>query len=164
MTLVTQARLKELYHYNEGTGEFTRLFSRCNANKAGILVSKKTEAGYFRLWIDGRLYMRHRLAWLYVYGEFPAGQIDHINGIRDDNRIANLRDATPAINAQNTRGPRRDSSTGLRGVVWSKRERKYLAHIYVNKRSRYLGRFETAESAYAAYLTAKRELHPGCTI
>ena len=103
MTLVTQARLKELYHYNEGTGEFTRLFSRCNANKAGILVSKKTEAGYFRLWIDGRLYMRHRLAWLYVYGEFPAGQIDHINGERHDNRIENLRDVSPQGNQHNRR-------------------------------------------------------------
>lgn len=109
--------------------------------------------------------MAHRLVWLHLYGEWPEHGIDHINGRRSDNTAANLRSVPQSENVQNQRKARRDNkSTGLLGVSRPSGRSKYRAQIMAQGRNRYLGYFDTPEEAHAAYLAAKRQLHPGCTI
>ncbi len=130
----------------------------------GSVAGTKNEQGYVIVSHRCQRYRAHRIAWALVTGEWPSCEIDHINGIRDDNRWANLRDVASAINAQNKRRAQRNSKTGLLGASWSKREKAFVSRIKINGVYRYLGAFATAESAHAAYLLAKRTNHPGCTI
>lgn len=105
--------------------------------------------------IGGQIYSAHRLAWLAHYGSEPPAQIDHINGDRADNRIANLRSATNQENSQNRAA--RKNACGYTGV--SKHFRKYIAHIRDGDSIRHLGLFGTPEEAHAAYCEAKAKLH-----
>jgi len=98
------------------------------------------------------------LAWLFVHGFDPPQQIDHINGIRDDNRIANLRLATVAENSQNV-GKQSNNKSGFKGVHWHARGKKFRAQIMANGKSKSLGLFHTAAEAAAAYDIAAAELH-----
>jgi hypothetical protein len=93
------------------------------------------------------MYQAHRLAWLYMHGEWPVGDLDHINGDPADNRIANLRIATQSQNNANRRARRGRN----KGVYMEKKTGKYKANICVNRKQIYLGRFESAEAAKAAY-------------
>jgi len=161
MKVLTQAKLHELLVYNGETGFFTR---RCAAGRwgripAGTSVGSLRRDGYVKALIDGKSYLAHRLAWFYVYGLWPTQQIDHINGIRSDNRIANLRDVEPSINKQNMMTAQRDNRLGVLGVVQT--GEKFSANIKVFGEQIYLGQFGTVGEAHAAYLTAKRERHPG---
>lgn len=118
--------------------------------------------GYIGVGIQGKKYLAHRLAWLYMTGEWPAGVVDHINGMKTDNRFANLRVGDQQLNLQNMRSAMRGSKSGLLGA--SKKRNKWLARISVGGKLVRLGLFESAEEAHAAYLDAKRRLHLGCTI
>ena len=95
MTL-TQKRLKELFYYDPVTGVFTRLHSTSNV-KAGRATGNLNTGGHLGFLVDKKMYQAHRLAWLYVHGDWPNSQIDHINGVRTDNRIENLRDVPHAV-------------------------------------------------------------------
>lgn len=104
----------------------------------------------------GKSYKAHRLAWLYMHGELPDKSIDHINGLKTDNRIANLRLATNAQQKQNR--PRNlNNSSGYKGVA--RAETKWRARINANGRHYYLGRFDTPEDAHNAYVAAAHRLH-----
>lgn len=163
--LLTAERLRELLHYDEATGIFTRLTAPGGKYKAGEKVGYYTAKGYIANRIDQKPYQIHRLAWLWMTGEWPAGEIDHINGIKDDNRVANLRDVDGFINQQNKYKARKDNkSTGVLGVFIDKSTGKIRARIQHNGKEIHLGRFSTVEAAHEAYLKAKRELHPGCEI
>ena len=98
-----------------------------------------------------------RLAWFYVHGTWPDAEIDHINHMRDDDRIDNLRIVTRRSNNQNRSSPRRDSTTGVMGV--SRKRNRWQASIQVNGAVLHLGTHDTAESASAAYISAKHRLH-----
>lgn len=161
---LTQFRLRQLVHYDPETGVFKWRKATSNRVKAGGVAHSLCSNGYVRIGIDGRRYHAHRLAWLYVFGSWPAHQIDHLNGQRSDNRIANLRAVTRALNTQNQQRAHADSASGLLGVTYDKSRGKYQAKIYAEGRHRHLGRFATPEAAHAAYLKAKRTLHPGNTI
>lgn len=151
---LTDIRLRERFHYNPSTGYFVRLFSgRGNTGPAGSNAGCKNSMGYFRISIDGVSYLSHRLAWLYVYGEWPKDEIDHINGDQADNRIANLRLASRAQNSQNKRVPRHNTS-GFKGVSINRKSGKWVAMIQVASKQMYIGRFNTKEEAHAAYCTA----------
>ena len=112
-------------------------------------------SGYRSLSIDGRSYRAHRLIWLLLYNEAPI-QVDHINGRRSDNRATNLRSVTPAENARNMRKTSRNTS-GVVGVSWNSRYRKWYAAIKVNHRTTHLGCFSNIEEARAARRKAERE-------
>jgi len=140
--------------YDRETGIF--IWVRCgrpemNGTRAGFKASR----GYRRIRIDGVNYAEHRIAWLIGTGRWPAEQIDHINGIRSDNRLCNLREATNAQNNANKpgRGP------WPKGVCWNPTRHKFQAEIKANGRRRYLGRYDTPEQAAEAYRRAALRLH-----
>lgn len=155
--MITQERLKQLVHYDPDTGKFTRLKVTRGAH---IQAGNKRLDGYISLFIDGKAMSAHRMAWLYVHGTFPELYIDHINGDRSDNRIANLRQATRSENAQNIGSAyRNNKSSGILGV-YPHACGKWQAKIQLNKKSRSLGLYHTKEEAAKAYQLAKAELHP----
>lgn len=157
--MLTQERLKEVLHYDPETGIFTAKVTRGN-RLAGRAVGCDNGDGYLQIRIDNRLYFAHRLAFLWMTGVQPKHQIDHINGVRSDNRWPNLRDLPVAENAHNIGGPRRDNTSGFVGTWYDKRENRWASAIQVHRKRRYLGYFDTPELAHAAYLKAKDELHP----
>lgn len=163
MNSITVERLRELFHYEPATGLFTRKVAVCNV-KAGKTTGSINTKGHLGFRVDKRMCLAHRMAWLYVHGKLPTGQIDHINGVRTDNRLANLRDVSASVNAQNLHSARADNKTGLLGVCWKASSRKYVAQIQVDGRVRHLGLFSDPNAAHQAYLDAKRAQHPGCTI
>ncbi|WP_186119945.1 HNH endonuclease [Burkholderia gladioli] len=158
---LTHECLVEHIHYDAETGVFTRLKSKRGSVVLGKVKGNPMGAGYLGLSIGGRQYYMHRLAWFYVRGEWPARAIDHINGDRTDNRLANLRDVSQAENMQNMRRPKAYSSTGLLGV--GRCRDKFRAEIRVDGRKKHLGTFDTAEAAHRAYMDAKRIFHPACS-
>jgi hypothetical protein len=158
-TPLTRERLMELLSYDPKTGVFRWRASptnRANIIPAGSIAGHSHKRGYVRILIDGRSHAAHRLAWLYVYGAYPADQIDHRDGVRRNNAIANLRDASNQQNQWNV-GPKRTSQTGIKGV-WPKAG-KYIARIQNGQRQQHLGYFETPEEAREAYTKAAAELH-----
>lgn len=159
MTELTQSRLKELLHYDPDTGVFTRRVQTSSRAMIGDVAGSLLPDGYRRIMIDGGKHRAHRLAWLYMTGEWPTNQLDHMNGVRDDNRIANLREATNAENKQN-REISKNNRSGFMGVSWHKHTRKWVAHIQIAGSKKHLGLFTTPEAAHAAYLAAKADLHP----
>lgn len=159
---ITRERLLEALAYDPESGHFTWLVSPPKQRRIGQRAGCKNGRGYVLVQIDDVIYQAHRLAWLYVTGAWPVAEIDHINGITSDNRWTNLRDVSRAINAQNIHRPMPKNSNGLIGV--SKHKKRFSAFIKIDRRSRYLGTFSTPQEAHEAYLTAKRELHPGNTL
>lgn len=158
---MTQHRVRELFDYDAVTGA---LRWRCNKGRAtaGSLAGYVTKDGHRRVKFDGSEHMVHRVIWLWVTGAWPQLEIDHLNGCGSNNAWLNLREATTLINRQNQRRPRSDCALQLQGV---KRHRnKFKARITVNGRQQYLGLFDSEADAHAAYITAKRQLHEGCTL
>jgi HNH endonuclease/AP2 domain len=158
--MITQERLKELVSYNPDTGKFTRIIKRTNGKSNGW----PDKNGYLYLMVDGKNYAYHRLIWLYVHGKFPNNEIDHINGNKADNRIANLRDVTRTQNMQNEIKVRKSSSSGFMGVRFRKDRNTWTATIRVNGKQKRLGVFATPQEAEAAYIAAKRIYHDGFTL
>ena len=106
---------------------------------------------YRRIQLDGRKYKAHRLAWLYLFGEWPKGQIDHINRNSLDNRIANLRDVSQSEN-QHNRPEQANNTSGVKGVHWHKQKMRWQAAIRINGKLIHLGLFGTKEeAAYARF-------------
>jgi hypothetical protein len=120
-------------------------------------------AGYRKISVLNHTFSAHRLVWLYVYGEWPTGEIDHINGVKHDNRLANLRDVSISVNRQNRRRATPGSASGVLGIAQTS-SGKWSASIRYDGRRSYLGSFVSQQEAHQAYLAAKRQHHPGCTI
>ena len=160
---LTAARLREVLHYDPDTGIFTWLKRVANRVQIGDIAGAVGGPGYRSTTVDGRKYTMHRLAWLYAYGSWPSGDIDHINGVRLDNRMSNLRDVSRSMNLENQRSASARNRSGLLGVSVA-RHGKWEATIKVRGTRYHLGIFDTPEVAHAAYILAKRRLHVGCTI
>lgn len=148
--MLTQSELKSQLHYDPETGIFTRIVSTSNRVKVGDIAGRKHNFGYLQIQVNGKLYLSHRLAWLYVYGEFPLNDIDHINMIRDDNWIENLREATRSENLFN-RGSNKTNTSGFKGVSFNKASNKWVAQAKLNGKKQGLGYFSTPELASEAY-------------
>lgn len=158
MPELTQSRLKELLHYDPDTGVFVWLVKRPPYISIGSVAGNLNDRGYRRIEIDKKQHKAHRLAWLYIYGKFPDGEIDHINREKSDNRIANLRDVTRSINLQNC-AIRKSNTTGVKGVSWDKRRQKWQASIKINNSQKFLGYFKIIEEAIAAREEAERNFY-----
>lgn len=154
---LTAERLRELLSYDPETGIFLWRVSLSRRVALGMTAGTLC-GGYTLIRICEKAYRAHRLAWLYVHGRWPIDQLDHINGIRDDNRIANLREANNVEQQQN-RAMQRNNTSGHHGVGWCKRDAKWHARIMFKGVRKSLGFFDSLEEASAAYLRAKAELH-----
>ena len=154
--MITQARLKKLIKYDPETGVFRWKVATTNSVKAGDVAGCKNPYGYIQIRIDGKIYRAHRLAWLFVHGYFPEHQIDHANGVRDDNRLCNLREVTQACNMQNCK-KQINNSTGMPGVYWNKAAGKYLAQIWIHGKHKYLGYYDDLENAALARFTIEQQ-------
>lgn len=143
--MITQKRLKELLEYDEEKGVFIYKTKRGSRQKGSIAGSFQNK-GYIQITVDNENYLAHRLAWLYVYGEWPKHQIDHINRIKTDNRIVNLRDVNNSTNHHNV-GIRKHNTSGVTGVYWSNNKNKWVASIEINNKKYHLGIFNTLEDA-----------------
>ena len=136
--------------------------------EVGILIRKSSGKpaksmdvhGYIQVGYQKKVYKAHRLIWAIIHGKFPDESIDHINGIRSDNRISNLRIVTKQQNSHNQQQKNKNNKSGFTGVCWSKSTSKWQAGIHVNGSYIYLGVFTTAEEAHLAYLNAKKIHHP----
>lgn len=163
MNVLTQEYIKSVLNYDPLSGDFfwtKNAYINVIGKKAGCI----NKDGYWQIRLNNKTYLSHRLAYLYVNGSMPKDMIDHINGIRSDNRICNLRDADSTVNNQNMRAKHKDSQSKYLGVFKNKTCKTSVAFIGVNGKQLYLGSFPTEELAHEAYLTAKRKLHPACTI
>lgn len=127
---LTQDFLKEILFYNPRTGAFSWLCSKAFRIRPGDIAGT-FKHGYVRITIDGEKYPAYRLAWLWFYGEWPEDQIDHINRVRYDNRISNLRDVSNATNSKNRNISIRNTS-GSTGVYWRKDAKKWRSNIIIN--------------------------------
>jgi len=145
---LTAARVREQFDYNPETGVFIRKPCQRLKWQATVITSRDT-CGYLRASVDGVVHRVHRLVWLFHYGDWPKGEIDHINRDRTDNRIANLRDVSRAVNCGN-----RSSPPATQGSVYfcQGRSRPYRARIRDGERMIHLGYFENAEQAREACL------------
>lgn len=158
MSILTVDRLREVLSYNPTTGVFVWLVSTAHRITVGDIAGCLDGYGYLAIRVDGRLYKAHRLAWLYVTGEWPSGQIDHCNCVPADNRITNLREASQSQNCANTHR-RRHNKSGFKGVGWDREGQKWTARIRYKSRTFWLGRHETPEAAHAAYVEAAMRIH-----
>lgn len=160
---LTAERLRELLDYDPVMGVFTRRIGRRGTSAAGSKVGTMGGNGYLQAVVDGEQHYAHRLAWLHVTGNWPAAQIDHIDGDKSNNAISNLRDVPQSVNQKNRRhAMSTNKSSGLLGV--SANRGRWQATIRIDGKHRFLGRFDTPEKAHEAYLDAKRKYHAGCTI
>ncbi len=168
MNKLTSSELKEWLDYDPSTGIFRWKKKNNRRIVVGAVAGSSQKSGRQKgrvfIHIEKVGYAAHRLAWLYMTGEFPKQTIDHINGDPSDNRIANLRDVPPMVNSQNLKSASCLSSTGLLGACKNTKRNNYFATIKVNKKAIYLGSFDTPLAAHEAYLVAKRKFHKGCTI
>lgn len=156
---LTYEQALHMYSYDPETGSIVWKNTHTNNVKPGQEVGHDASNGYRNIKYMGRYYGAHRVAWLLSYGEWPEGYIDHINGVRNDNRLANLRDTTFQGNMQNRHGPHSQNKSGFRGVRWSAHHKKWRADIKVDGKTKYIGHYETPERAHAAYLEAKAYMH-----
>lgn len=161
--LPTQQILHTLFDYDPDTGLLTwkrraGLIGKAlawNVRYPGTIAGRPTNFGYVMIGVFGVDYLAHRLIWVWMYGENPSADIDHINSQRNDNRISNLRAATRSQNHQN-----RINKPGKilpKGVFCPPRCRRYLAAIGARSKKQELGWFDTPEEAHAAYLAAAKE-------
>lgn len=148
MRELTAERLRYLFHYEPSSGIFTVLINS-KGRKKGAPVGYISDQGYRKISVDNHEYRAHRLAWLYVYGEWPKQFIDHLNHVRDDNRIRNLRDVSNSANLYNRSGPTKQNALGVLGVAVAKDKsgRKFIARAWINGKSVHLGTHLTLADA-----------------
>lgn len=157
---LTAQKLRDALDYNPETGIFTWRSKIAHKVVVGKIAGCNSR-GYISIRVYGRMYAAHRLAWLYVHGEWPTMWIDHINGAKSDNRIANLRDSNATDNGLNSHRPRsHNSASPYLGVTKPKKYKRWLAKITIQGKRQMLGCYDTAEEARDAYLDAKRHLSP----
>lgn len=156
--MLTFEEANELFEYDLKSGELKWKVSRSNKIKVGQ-VAKPRKSGYITVSINGTMYYAHRIAWLMTYRELPELEIDHINRIKSDNKISNLRLVTRSKNCKNT-GLRTTNTSGHKGVSWSIKYEKWVVTITKDYKPIYIGSFKNIEDASTAYDRASVELFP----
>ena len=146
---MTPEYLREILDYDPETGVFKWKVRSCGIRTE---IAGTDRAGYRQIYVKSKMYCAHRLAWLYMTGEWPSGQIDHINRIRNDNRWCNLRNVTPRMNNYNG-DPHKNNKLGVRGVTKTAYG-KYVARIKYKGKHKNLGHFDTVDEANMAYKEA----------
>lgn len=149
---LTQKRLKELLHYDPETGVFTWVVRKGKILPKAVAGGASSYPGYRKIMVDYVAYSAHRLAFLYMEGYFPEQQVDHLNGVRDDNRWFNLRHVSGTCNQQNSKTPT-NSSSGFSGVSWEQDRKNWRVQAYLHNKRVFLGRYPAVLDAALARLT-----------
>ena len=155
--MLTVEKLKEVLSYEPTTGEFIWLV-KSRSKEVGSTAGTLDHSGYIHITINRRIYQAHRLAWLHTHGTWPVEHIDHDDGVKSNNRLKNLREATRSQNQFNT-GLSVVNTSGFKGVSWDKNRDKFSAKIRLNGKKIFLGYHATAELASAAYNKAAKDNH-----
>lgn len=155
--MLTQEKLKKLLSYDPATGIFVRLVSLNNKTRVGAIAGYIHSKGYQIVTVDGDKYLGHRLAWLYMTGEWPQ-EIDHINHVKNDNRFVNLRLASRSENCLNIK-LKSSNTSGVKGVSWNARVGKWAAQIAYRRKNKHLGYFDTLEDAKEFIQLARDMIH-----
>ena len=153
-------RVRDVLDYDPVTGVFRwKMLTSKQVHRAhvGDEAGAPDKLGYRMIGIDRKVYLSHRLAWVWMTGEWPLIDIDHANGDPSDNRWCNLREATESQNKANT-GPQKNNTSGFKGVYWVKSHKKWSALIRKDKKLRFLGYFDTPEAAHAVYAAEASKL------
>lgn len=170
----TYEYLNECFSYDPTTGVLTRKnrprhhftsvasWKITNTQFAGRSVTTLDGKGYICVSLDQRTYRAHRVIWCMTMGWWPEKELDHINGVTDDNSLLNLREASRSQNLRNTKKPRKNTS-GAKGVAWDKKRMRWIARVNVSKRTYNLGRFKTFEEAEQTVRQARVRLHRSFT-
>ena len=145
--MINKERINELLIYSPDTGLFTWKINRRGKATAGSIAGSKNGCGYIIIKIDGRSYQAHRIAWLVMYGSFPNDMIDHIDGNRENNKINNLRQATAEQNMWNSVAGK-NNKTGVKGVSWDNKNKKFRACISVKGKDKQIGRYSSLKEPY----------------
>lgn len=146
--MLTAERARELFNYDPETGSLTRKKSG-GGYSVGATVGHVSSNGYVRLSADRNGYAAHRVAWLMMTGQWPSGDVDHVDMNRQNNAWSNLRQCTRSQNMHNTKAKR-----GLKGVSWDRLTRKWRASAHIHGKSTNLGRYECLGQAISAYRRA----------
>ena len=154
MSIMTADEVRRLLDYDPETGDFRWRVEMGQRAKMSAIAGTIKEDGYRIIIIRRRKYSAHRLAWLHSYGCWPVQFLDHKNGLRDDNRLCNLREATRSQNNSN-----RPAISGLKGASWHAPSNRWVARIKKDGVQRHIGCFPTEEAAHAAYCRAAQKLH-----
>lgn len=152
---MTAEEARQLFSYNPETGDLTWRVSRSGV-RPDRLTGRTRRNGYAFVFVSGKFYLAHRVAWAVHTGSWPTTNVDHINGIKCDNRWCNLRLATKSQNGMN-RGVQSNNTSGFKGV--SRNRNRWSASIHIAGRKRHLGTYDTPEEAYAVYCKTASELH-----
>lgn len=156
---ISQEKLKKILSYNKDTGIFRWNLNSSKNVEIGDIAGMLNKCGYILIGIDGRTFLAHRLAIIYVHGDcIDDYEVDHINNVRHDNRICNLRLATPSENQFN-RGIQRNNTSGIKGVTWSNSRKKWMARCSVRGKNHYLGRYDDVKLAEKAVVEFRRKAH-----
>lgn len=150
--MISHQELLSTLLYDSATGHLTRLVRSAQRVQIGDRAGTVNPYGYRQVKCIDRVYKAHRLIWFYTHGAWPKGQIDHINGDRDDNRIMNLREATFSSNQANSKR-RVTNQSGRKGVSLHKHSGLWHARIMVNYRTVSLGYFKDKDEAHKAYIS-----------
>lgn len=155
--LITHDELVSLLNYDSETGIFTWKDGGRN-RKPGCAAGSRHHTGYVQITILRLNYLAHRLAWFFVKKAWPEGEIDHINGVHADNRISNLRDSSRAQNQRNV-GLISTNKSGVKGVSWSAKERKWKCGMIYDGKAYCLGTYDDIELAELVAMEAREKLH-----
>jgi len=153
--MIDSNALKSLLYLDEEDGCFYHRKNRATVKMGSIAGSLRPD-GYIQIKVKNKMYLAHRLVWLYLHGKWPDQEIDHKNGIGDDNRPSNLREASREDNLRNRRKPKHNTS-GTKGVSFNKAAQKWQAYVRVDKKMVHLGLFDTIEEAAAKRSAASRK-------
>lgn len=149
-------KVKDLFYLKEGV-VYNKVDRSKRARKDQPAGAVNIQ-GYIHIGFDGKYYRAHRIAWFLHYGEQPPIILDHIDGNKTNNKISNLREATPNENQYNQKLARHNTS-GVKGVSWNKGTNKWQAHIQINGKKKNLGYYTCIEEAEQAVKEAREQLH-----
>ncbi len=155
---ITAESFRKAFSYDAESGVIYRIVDRLSRAIEPQPATSTDSYGYIRVCLNRRMFKAHRVAWLLHYGEWPKGEIDHINLDRTDNRISNLRDCSRVENARNHGMPSTNTS-GVKGVSYNAQCRKWVAQVCVNRKVKNLGLFDSIEQAAEVVRSARAELH-----